>query len=85
MRRQPLITCKLPSTIRQEMDGKQHFYEALYGSQVVVGLIEETMSQTGTYEDTNEAIEEQGVEELVLDLLLLIQALDHQIGQCQSD
>ena len=67
------------------MDRQEHLYDALPRGEEVIGLIEDTMSQTGTYQDAHEAIDEQGFKFLVGDALLLIQPAHHQIGQCQSD
>ena len=43
------------------------------------------MSQSGTNQDTEETIDEEWGEELILDFLLLIQAFHHEIGQYESD
>ena len=43
------------------------------------------MSQSGTNQDTEETVDVEGGEELVLDLLLLIQAFHHEKGQCDSN
>jgi hypothetical protein len=39
------------------------------------------MSQTGTYQNTNETIEKERVEKLVLDFLFFIEALYNEICQ----
>jgi hypothetical protein len=42
------------------------------------------MAQASTNKDADEAVEEEGIKEFVLNILLLIQALHHEIGQCQT-
>ena len=43
------------------------------------------MAQTSTYQDTEEAVECKRVEIFVLNLLLLIEALNQEVGQNHSD
>ena len=67
------------------MNGQQHLHKALERCQEVVGLVEDAMPQTGAHKDADEAVDEQGVEQLVLYLLFFIQAFHHKVGQQQSD
>ena len=82
---QSLIACEMPTAIGGEMDGQQHLYHMSEGAEVVVGLIEQTMPQTGTCKDTYEAIEEQRFEELHLNALLLIEFSNDKVGQEEAD
>jgi len=67
------------------MDGQQHLEEPLERGEIIVGLVEETMPQTGTDQDAEEAVEQEGVEELVLDLLLLVQTAHDEVGDDYTD
>ena len=42
------------------------------------------MTQAGTQQDADKAVEEQWVEQFVLDVLFLIKTLDDDVGQCQT-
>ena len=44
-------------------------------------MIEEAVAETCARQDADEAVDEQGVEQLVLDLLLTIQTAHKQISQ----
>ena len=79
-----LVAYILPSSLSQETDGQEHFYPSFARGQEVVRLVEDAMSQSGTHQNAHEAIDEQGVKEFVLDLLLLIETSHDQIGQSQS-
>ena len=46
----------------------------------MVGFIEKAVSQSGTNQDTEETVDVEWGEELILDLLLLVQPLDNEIG-----
>jgi hypothetical protein len=39
------------------------------------------MSQTGTYQNTNETIEKERIEQLILDFLFFIEALHYEVRQ----
>ena len=72
MRRQSLIARKLPAAIGHEVNGQEHLDESLAAGQEVVGLVEDAMTQTGSKQDAQKAVDKQRVEQLVLDLLLLV-------------
>ena len=69
---QTLITRELPTAVGHEMDGQDHLHDMAERTEVVVGLVEEAMPQTGTRQDTHKTVEEEGVEQFVLDLLLFV-------------
>ena len=46
MRRKALIAHKLPTSVFQKANGDEHLYEAFYGRQEIVRLVEDAMSQT---------------------------------------
>jgi hypothetical protein len=51
----------------------------------IPGLIEETMSQSGSYQNTQEAVHEHRFELLLGNLLLTIQAMHQPIDGQQTD
>ena len=67
-----------------ETDGKPHLDEAGKVMEIIGGLVEDAMPQTGTKQDAEETIEEQGLEEFVLYLLVLIEFLHYEVGACQA-
>ena len=67
------------------MEGDEHLDETLPASQVISGLVEDAVAESSTDEYTEEAIEEERLELLVLYLLMLIKTLHNQIGQQQAD
>ena len=75
----------LPCVGVGEVYGQQHLYEAAHGGEVVLGLVEDAVPQSGTDEDAEEAVDEQGIELLVRNLLILEQFPNYDVGQCQSD
>ena len=80
---QTFKACKLPVAVGKDADGQYHLYHTLKRRQEIIGLIEEAMAQTGSYQDACKAIEKQGFKEFCLQALLPIQFLDQQIGQEQ--
>ena len=50
--RQSFVACELPVAVIEDMDGQEHLDNALPGRQEIVGLVEQTMAQSGTYQDT---------------------------------
>ena len=50
-----------------------------------VGLIEQAVSQACADEDAYEAIDEERVEESFLHLLLAVEPLHDEIGECEAD
>ena len=79
---QPLVARELPSAVRQELHGKDHFPEVV---QVVVGLVEQAVAQAGTDEDTEEAVEEQRFELVVADAPVAVFFLHDEVGKSQAD
>ena len=48
------------------MYGQEHLHEVLAGSEEIIGLIEQTVPQACANQNTQEAIDEQGVEDVLL-------------------
>ena len=48
------------------MYGQEHLHEVLAGSEEIVGLIEQTVPQACADQNTQEAVDEQGVEDVLL-------------------
>ena len=67
-----------------EADGQQHLDEAGEIVEVVLRLVEEAVAYAGSRKDADEAVEEEGLEEGVLDLLLFIEALHEEVGACEA-
>ena len=67
-----------------EAYGEPHLKEAGEVVEVVLGLIEDAVTQAGTEQDAEEAVEEEGLEELGLYLLVLIELLHYEIAACQA-
>ena len=79
---QAFVARKLPSAVRQELHGENHFPEVV---QVVVGLVEQAMTQAGADEDTEEAVEEQRFELVVADAPVAVFFLHDEVGKSQAD
>ena len=79
---QAFVARKLPSAVRQELHGENHFPEVV---QVVVGLVEQAVAQAGTDEDTEEAVEEQRFELVVADAPVAVFFLHDEVGKSQAD
>ena len=71
-------------TSTREADRQQHLDEAGEIVQVILRLVEEAVAYAGSRKDADEAVEEEGLEELVLDLLLLIETLHEEVGACEA-
>ena len=84
MRGQTLIAGHVPRAILVDMDRQQHLDKALPRREEVVGLVEDAVAQARTDQNAQEAVDEQRLEQLVLDLLLLVQAPHHEVGQQQA-
>ena len=67
------------------MYGQEHLQNMLPTAEEIVGFIEQTVSQTRTDEDAEEAINEQRVEILVFDFLFLIQVFHDKESEAQSE
>ena len=70
----------LPGAIGHVVEGDEHFEEMGAVGQVVAGLIEEAMAESGANEHADEAVEEEGLELLVFYFLQTVEALDDEVG-----
>ncbi len=61
---------------RRFLDGQEHLGKVV---QIVVGLVEQAVTQPGTHQDAHEAVEEHGVELVLAQLLLLIEPVHEHI------
>ena len=77
-----LIARELPRPVGHEMDREEHLHDVLARGEEIVGLIEETVAETGTDEHTDEDVHEERVELLIGDLLILVE-LRHE--QCTKE
>lgn len=80
---QALITYKAHARTR-EADRQEHLDEAGEIGQIVGRLIEQAVAQARTDEDAEKAVEEQGFEQLFLNLLILVKFLHYEIGSRES-
>jgi hypothetical protein len=85
MRGKSLVSYILPTAICHVMDGEDHLNDMVPGGEEVIWLIEQAVPQAAAYKDTYEAVDEQWVKILVLDLLLFIQPFDDKEGKDQPD
>ena len=85
VRRQTAVACEVPVAVSGELDGQEHLYEVFPRGEIYVGLIEQTVPKACSDEYSDEAVEEQRVEQFVLYLLFLIQPSYYEIGQDKSD
>ena len=76
---QSAVTGQDYASLRFETYGKQHLNEMLAAGKVILGLVEDAVTQTGAYEYAQEAVEEQRLECLFLDTAVLIEFLDNKI------
>ena len=67
------------------MNGQEHLYDVLAAAQEVAGFVEKAVAQTGTHQNAEKAIDEEGVEIFFLYLLLFVELVNEQIGQQQAD
>ena len=67
------------ATLRHETYGKQHLDEMLAAGKVIFGFVEYAVTQSGAYEYTQEAVEEQGLECLLFDTAVLIEFPDNKV------
>ena len=77
---QTLIARELPAH-GGVLDGQEHLDDVVPGTQKIVGLVEEAVTQTCPDDDAKEAVDEEGVEIFVLHMLILIEPLHHEVGQ----
>ena len=70
----------LPGAVGHVVEGDEHFEEMGAVGQVVAGLIEEAVAESGADEHADEAVEEEGLELLVFYFLQTVEALDDEVG-----
>ena len=85
MRGKSFISREFPRAVGQLVEGDEHLNESLATRQVVVGFVEDAMTQSGSHEHTHETIEEEGFKLLVLNLLVFVETLHNQICQQQAE
>ena len=78
---QPRVSREMPA-VRRLTEGENHFQRV---GEEVARFIEEAMPQARAHQDAHEAVKEQGVEELVGDVLLLVEPPDQHIGGQQGE
>lgn len=78
------ITAEVPTATRQYLYRKQHLDETADTAEVIPCIIEETMAESCPHKNTDEAVEKQGVELLVLYLLLPVQPLHYVVCRHES-
>lgn len=76
------VSGEFPSSIGQNLDGQYHLPKVV---QVIVGLVEEAVSQTRAYQDAEEAVEEQGFELVVGNLAVAVLPAHDEVGENQAD
>ena len=77
----PFVAGKLPVAVRQELHGKYHFPEVI---QVIIRLVEQTMPQSRSYQDAEEAVEEQRFECLFVDFPVVVLAVYYYVGKSDT-
>ena len=77
----PFIAGKLPAAVRQELHGKYHFPEVI---QVIIRLVEQTVPQSRSYQDAEEAVEEQRFECLFVDFPVVVLAVYYYVGKSDT-
>ena len=87
MRSQALIArhLEVPVVVACELYGQQHLNEATHRGEIILGLVEDAVSQSCTHKDADKTVEEQRVELPVLYFLVFIQPAHCEVSQCQSD
>ena len=68
-----------------EMDREEHLDDVLAGGEEIIGLIEETMAQTGTHNHTEKEVEKERIEQFVLEFLVFVQPFHDVVGQTEAD
>ena len=82
---QPFISRKFPTAIRHVVHRYQHLDEVIPLRKEILRLIEETMTETCTYQNTEEDIKEERLKLVIAQFLLLVESLHEQIAQQQTD
>ena len=82
---QAFVASQPPTAVGHETGGKEHLDETGHAGEVVLGFVEQAMPQACPDEHTKEAIEEEGVELLVLNLLLLVEPLHDEVGDDEPE
>ena len=78
------IACEMPITINIQTDGQQHLDEMGPAGQEISWFIEDAMSQTSSYKDSDEAIQKEWLELLIWQFLLSVQVFYYQVCQQKS-
>ena len=78
---QPFISRKFPTAIRHVVHRYQHLDEVIPLRKEILRLIEETMTETCTYQNTEEDIKEERLKLVIAQFLLLVESLHEQIAQ----
>lgn len=79
------ISYKLYASLRHKTYGQEHLDEMLAAGKVILGLIEDTVTQTGTDKNTQEAVKEQGLKSLLFDAAVLVESFDYKISGHKTD
>lgn len=79
------IACEFPSAVFKEADGEQHLDDVFARGEEVVGFIEETVSQSCSDENADEAVDKERIEQFVFYLLLFVEFPHDEISRQQSD
>ena len=94
---QAFVAHEMPRTIGQKLEGNEHFEEMCTRRKIVIGLVEEAMSESGSYQYAQKAIDKERVEHVFFllfpihhhrphgDVLMVEQPTYHEIGTDKSD
>jgi hypothetical protein len=75
---------EFPRVIRHLADGQEHLYDMVETAEEIIWLVEETVSQTSSYEDSQEAVDEERVEKLIFYMCLFVKFLYYKVRQNES-
>ena len=79
------ISYKLYASLRHETYGKKHLYEMLAAGKVILGLIEDTVSQACSGQYSNKAVNEKRLKSLLLDAAVLVESFYYKISGHKTD
>ena len=94
---QTFVAHEMPRTVGQKLEGNEHLEEMCARRKIVIGLVEEAMSESGSYQYAQEAIDKERVEHVFFllfpihhhrphgDVLMVEQPTYHEIGTDKSD
>ena len=94
---QAFVAHEMPRAVGQKFEGNEHFEEMCTRRKIVVGLVEEAMSESGSYQYAQKAIDKERVEHVFFllfpihhhrphgDVLMVEQPTYHEIGTDKSD